>query len=226
MRQVFANLCVFGLIAGFSALSVLNPDVYYQHVQEDQPLEWATFWGFMAAAVLFMRAAILQRERRQLPWFFAGLATFCVLVAMEEISWGQRLLGYSPPLYFLENNYQQELNLHNVMATSLRKQTARRAFSSLYGLLLPLLERIPAGHELLAKLKDHRTPCRACADLRRARRAPHRLPARLYGRAHRGMHGRGLFVLGHRGVGPPGRRFERSKQERPCPFGGLRSSAP
>jgi len=152
MRQVLANLCVFSLIAGFSALSALDPDVYYQNVQEDQPLEWATFWGFMAAAVLFMRAAILQRERRQLPWFFAGLATFCVLVAMEEISWGQRLLGYTPPLYFLENNYQLELNLHNVVPTSLRKLTLG-AILVLYGALLPLFERIPAGHELLAKLR-------------------------------------------------------------------------
>jgi len=152
MHQVLANVCVFGLIAGFSALSVLNPDAYYQHVQEDQPLEWATFWAFMAAAVLFMRAAILQREKRQLPWFFAGLGAFCILVAMEEISWGQRVLGYTPPLYFLENNYQQELNLHNVVPTSLRKQTLG-AILVLYGGLLPLLERIPVGNELLTKLR-------------------------------------------------------------------------
>lgn len=152
MRQVLANVCVFGLIVGFSALSVLDPDVYYQHVQEDQPLEWATFWGFMVAGVLFTRAAILQREKRQLPWFFAGLAAFCVLVAMEEISWGQRVLGYSPPRYFLENNFQQEINFHNVMATSLRKQLLG-AILVVYGLLLPILDRIPRGKGLLKKLR-------------------------------------------------------------------------
>jgi len=152
MLQLFGNVCVFGLIAGFSALSALNPDAYYQHVQEDQPLEWATFWGFMVAAVFFIRAAILEREKRKLPWFSAGLAAFCILVAMEEISWGQRVLGYSPPRYFLENNYQQELNLHNVMATSLRKQLLG-ALLVLYGLLLPLLERIPAGNKLLSKVQ-------------------------------------------------------------------------
>jgi hypothetical protein len=157
MRQLFANLCVLSLIAGFSALSVLDPDVYYQNVQEDQPLEWATFWGFMVAAVFFIRAAILQREKRQLPWFFAGLAAFCVLVAMEEISWGQRVLGYSPPRYFLENNYQLELNLHNVMATGLRKQLLG-ALLVLYGLLLPLLKRIPAGNKLLTKLQITEPP--------------------------------------------------------------------
>jgi len=154
MRQVLANVCVLGLIVGFSALSALDPDVYYQHVQEDQPLEWATFWGFMVAGVLFMRAAILQRQTGQtrLPWFFAGLAVFCVLVAMEEISWGQRVLGYSPPRYFLENNFQQELNLHNVMAASMRKQLLAAIFV-VYGMLLPLLERIPKGRTLLRKFQ-------------------------------------------------------------------------
>ena len=58
MLQLFANLCAFSLIAGFSALSVLDPDVYYQNVQEDQPLEWATFWGFMVAAVFFIGQTI------------------------------------------------------------------------------------------------------------------------------------------------------------------------
>ncbi len=106
----------------------------------------------MVAAVFFIRAAILEREKRKLPWFAAGLAAFCFLVAMEEISWGQRVLGYSPPPYFLENNYQQELNLHNVMATSLRKQLLG-ALLVLYGLLLPLLKRIPAGDKLLTTLQ-------------------------------------------------------------------------
>ncbi len=151
MRHVLANLCVFGLIAGFSVLSALNPDLYYQHVQEDQPLEWATFWGFVVAGVLFVCAAILERRERPLPWFFVGLGAFCVVVAMEEISWGQRVLGYSPPRYFLENNYQLELNLHNVMATSLRKQMVG-AVLIVYGMLLPLLHRVPTTDKLLTKL--------------------------------------------------------------------------
>ena len=141
MRHALANVCFFGLIAGFSALSVLNPDAYYRHVQEDQPLEWSTFWGFVLASVFFLRAAYLQRAKRPLPWFYVGVAAFCVVVAMEEISWGQRVFGYSPPRYFLEKNYQQEFNLHNVMARSLRKQLLGAILIG-YGLLLPLLQRI------------------------------------------------------------------------------------
>src|SRR5688572_18030880 len=46
--------------------------------------------------------------------FTALIALFCLFVAGEEFSWGQRLLGFGSPEYFLENNFQQELNLHNL----------------------------------------------------------------------------------------------------------------
>lgn len=151
MRYIIANLCFLGLIAGFFALNAMNPDAYYQHVQEDQPLEWATFWGFMVAAAFFVRASYLERAKRPIPWFFVGVAAFCFVVAMEEISWGQRLFGYSPPRYFLEENFQQEVNLHNVMATSLRKQLLG-AILVMYGVVLPILERIPITGGALKKV--------------------------------------------------------------------------
>lgn len=151
MPQVLANVCFLGLIAGFSALSVLNPDAFYRHVQEDQPLEWSTVWAFIVASAFFARAAFSQRRERPLPWFSAGLACFCVLFALEEISWGQRLFGYSPPRYFLENNYQLELNLHNILPTSVRQQILGAIFIG-YGLLLPLLERIPSTAKALRTL--------------------------------------------------------------------------
>ena len=151
MAHLITNGLILGLIIGFGVLHTLNPDLYYQHVQEDQPLEWATFWAFMLAAVYYARAAVCERRAARLPWFVTGLAAFCVVVAMEEISWGQRLLGYQPPRYFLENNFQQELNLHNVMATSLRKQILGAILVG-YGLVLPLLSRIPTTGRLLAKI--------------------------------------------------------------------------
>ena len=141
MRSVFTNILLLGLVTGFGALHALNPDLYYQHVQEDQPLEWLTFWAFMLAAFFYGRAAVLERKTTRLPWFLVGLSAFCFIVAMEEISWGQRLFGYETPRYFLQNNYQKELNLHNVMATSIRKLIVALILGG-YGLLLPLLRRL------------------------------------------------------------------------------------
>jgi len=119
---VLANLSLLLVFVVAASLNAYNEPLYYLSVQEDEFLEWATFWGFVVAAVIYFSSAWHQfKLSRQLPWFVFGLALFCFLVAMEEISWGQRLLGYRAPDFFLERNFQQELNLHNVVDTSLRK---------------------------------------------------------------------------------------------------------
>jgi hypothetical protein len=86
-----------------------------------------------------------------IPWFAAGVGLFCFLVAMEEISWGQRVFGYRPPAYFLENNYQQELNLHNVMSADLRAH-AVEATIFVYGILLPLLGLVATAKRVMQRL--------------------------------------------------------------------------
>ena len=76
------------------------------------------------------------------------LALFCLGVAGEEISWGQRLFGFKPPDVFLERNYQQELNLHNVLMKdtglgfALASKHLVMAIALGYGLLWPLLVRL------------------------------------------------------------------------------------
>ena len=61
---------------------------------------------------------------------------------MEEISWRQRVFGHRPPEYFLAQNYQQELNVHNLASMRLRRLTFR-AIILAYLVLLPLGALIP-----------------------------------------------------------------------------------
>lgn len=117
-----ANVCVLLIFMAGAILHMTDAELYYRIGQEDEPLEWATFWAFLLAALLYVRAALTDRRQRGgLPWFHVGLVAFCLLVALEEISWGQRVLGYRPPNLFLERNYQQEFNLHNVVDGGLRR---------------------------------------------------------------------------------------------------------
>ena len=137
--SVVANLLVLLTFVVAAVLNDLDPNLYYRSVQEDEYLEWATFWGFIAGAYFYSAAAVWQyRQAGKLPWFVLALAAFCFLVAMEEISWGQRLLGYRPPDYFLEQNYQQEFNFHNVVDTSYRKLAMQLILLG-YGVLLSAL---------------------------------------------------------------------------------------
>jgi len=149
---LLANLVVLGLLGTFAWLQASYPHLYYRSVQEDQALEWASFWSFLIAGVVFAVAAGRQRRTTgAFPWFFAGLALFCVFVAMEEISWGQRIFGQRPPVYFLAQNYQQELNVHNIASTEVRLLVFRGIILG-YGVMLPLVALIPCMRRLLDRL--------------------------------------------------------------------------
>lgn len=135
---LIANLLVIGAAVYAGVLDGAYPDFYYFSIQEDEYIEWASFWAFaLAGIVAFVVARNYARDTGRLPWYFVGIGLFCLLVAMEEISWGQRVFGFRPPVYFLEHNYQQELNVHNVFATDLRKLTLLLIIAG-YGIVLPV----------------------------------------------------------------------------------------
>ena len=144
----FVVLLIFSIAAVAYAVS---PDSYYAFAQEDRFLEWLTFWAFLAAAVVFVRNAAVDRGLRGgLPWFAVGLGLFCGFVAFEEISWGQRLFGYRPPDYFLKENFQQELNLHNIVGTDLRMLGMQVVLVG-YGVVLALICAIPGVARVASK---------------------------------------------------------------------------
>lgn len=129
------------LIGAAAWLHAADADAYYRLVQEDEAVEWATVWFLLIAAIGYGWRAWNAKGAPILAPLL--LAAFCGLVAGEEISWGQRLLGYEPPAVFLEHNDQQELNLHNTLPKGLRK-LALPGFLLGFGLALPLLACAPA----------------------------------------------------------------------------------
>lgn len=147
-----ANVLVLGTLAYVAILNASSSELYYTSLQEDEYLEWATFWAFMIGAGVFVAGAVWQRRATgKLPWFLLGVGLFCFVVAMEEISWGQRVLGYRPPAYFLEHNFQQELNVHNVIETGLRKLALKGVILG-YGIVLPLVALAAPVRRWLARI--------------------------------------------------------------------------
>jgi hypothetical protein len=130
----------------------IRPDFYYLSIQEDEYIEWASFWAFLLSCVAGIIAARSYRDSTaRFPWYFSGVAMFCFLIAMEEISWGQRVLGYRAPVYFLEHNFQQELNFHNVVATDYRKLALSLTIIG-YGIALPLLGLVRSIRRILDRV--------------------------------------------------------------------------
>ncbi len=139
---------LLGLAAGLSAW---RPSLYYTLSQEDGFVEWATVWAFLLAALGHARVARAHRGLARTYGFLLGL--FCFAVAMEEISWGQRLFGFQPPSYFLEHNAQQELNWHNQVEDATRKLLLQGVILA-YGVGLALLPRMRGGWALVKPLAD------------------------------------------------------------------------
>ncbi|MEM7248062.1 MAG: hypothetical protein AAF533_22205 [Acidobacteriota bacterium] len=126
---------MIGIYVTAAWLSRSNPTVLAELGQEDGGVEWASAWAFLLAAFVYCGRALRLTEGRILA---ALLALGALLIALEELSWGQRLVGYRPPELFLESNFQQELNVHNLVAKAWRM----RAFLAVvlgYGVGLRLL---------------------------------------------------------------------------------------
>ncbi len=103
-----AHVAAAAWVIGLLVFAAQAPLQYAAAVQEDRFIEWLTVALFAAAGLVRIRYAIQQRRVLD-----ALIALFCVFVAGEEFSWGQRLLGFTPPDVFLAHNTQQEVTLHN-----------------------------------------------------------------------------------------------------------------
>src|SRR5690606_33785724 len=81
--------------------------------RKEGPLENATFVLELASAALCACAAARSRAREQgfpaaAPILYALCAATLFIVGMEEINWGQTLLGFDTPARWAAVNHQQE----------------------------------------------------------------------------------------------------------------------
>jgi tetratricopeptide (TPR) repeat protein len=115
LNSIAVLLCSITLaIVGFYAIAVVYyPNTYIISTYEDLYGEWAQTYGFLTTFV-FSTLISLNKNHPQ-RWFFVLLAAASFYVFMEEISWGQRIIGFDTPHFFHDNSYQDEANLHNLL---------------------------------------------------------------------------------------------------------------
>lgn len=149
-QDVVASVLILLMLAVAFAFWAADTGLYRQIIREDGPVEWMTFWAFALAGVLSLlalaREASLEHPLRTL--YLAAFALGALAVAMEEISWGQRLFGFQPPERFLADNFQQELNLHNLADSATRKGILTALLIG-FGILFPVVARLPRAGRLL-----------------------------------------------------------------------------
>lgn len=103
-------IAVAGLLA-----SAVRP-LYRVLVNEDSPGEWLQFALLLAMVVLYARLTVTlwRSGRRGHAALFAIATAGVVFITGEEISWGQRILGWQTPAALDDVNVQGETTLHNI----------------------------------------------------------------------------------------------------------------
>lgn len=85
-------------------------------------LEWGQFSLFLVAGIFAVLAVGRLRRQHRVAAMLVGLfAVAAVFAAGEEISWGQRLLGWGTPEALGDINHQEETNLHNITTVPVQK---------------------------------------------------------------------------------------------------------
>ena len=118
---VYIVLAVYIALA-FSSLAMGNRLVGVL-IPEDHYFELIGAFSFLVTSVLFFYGFRVARKTLDKSWVsvmkqlvYLGLALLFFFGAGEEISWGQRILGFETPATLSQVNRQEEFNLHNLSA--------------------------------------------------------------------------------------------------------------
>ncbi|MBO6975432.1 MAG: pectate lyase [Prochlorococcus marinus CUG1435] len=81
---------------------------------EDGPLEWLQFFEYLISSIFGVLIYFKSKTKNTINSFiWLILSAFCFIVAAEEISWGERITGFSINS-LTEISIQSETNLHNL----------------------------------------------------------------------------------------------------------------
>ena len=117
-RPEVSRVAAFGYLAicltllAFSLLLTIDPDSYLHKMQEDGWVENLTLVAYLLAGALLFAA--VWAEKRRLPRFILAAGGIAMaFIAGEELSWGQRILGFATPDYlFLSRDKPADLHNH------------------------------------------------------------------------------------------------------------------
>ena len=98
------------------ALTGLWNPFYRLLTAEDHILEWAQFTCYVVASLASgaMAFRLFREGRRSVALLWMGFALGLLLIAGEEIAWGQRVFDLETPPALERLNRQREITLHNI----------------------------------------------------------------------------------------------------------------
>lgn len=107
------------IVVGTVALRFVWENAYHFGTKEDGFAEYLTALAYLL--VCGMALVVAWKVRRAAKVMAAGyllLGLGAFFVAGEEVSWGQRILGFAGPEELVSMNNQSEANLHNLLGAT------------------------------------------------------------------------------------------------------------
>jgi hypothetical protein len=134
------------VLAAGVAMTIPWRSLYLAIVDEDGILEWLQVVILLGIAVCAVMVAfrLLTDGHRLLGGAYVLATVVALFIAGEEISWGQRILGWVTPEELAELNQQGETNIHNIGIT-LRLFNLGLMAASAAAVILPIVYRRRAG---------------------------------------------------------------------------------
>jgi hypothetical protein len=123
VRKQLSRIVVFILplilIIGLIPLWISHHRLYMRLFREDHFFENLQVLLYLLSflAALFIGIRFFRARNNLFGLLYLVLAFASFVIAMEEISWGQRIFGIPTPTFFKEHNYQKELTIHNLGGT-------------------------------------------------------------------------------------------------------------
>lgn len=143
-------------IVVYVILYLVDHRIYLATLGEEDYLEQLSVINLLfSSAVAFVIAFSIRRHPRSYSWFFLAFGAACFVFAMEEINWGQRIVGVETPDFFRQHSDQSDINLHNLMQglLDIRTKDIAGIVLLLYGGILPFFAGWPRLAALLRRFR-------------------------------------------------------------------------
>lgn len=133
-------IIVFSVITLFTLRSALNERMLVNFFSEDGIAEWLQALFLLLSFIVFSINFIESLKKGELPDLIALVFALISLFAfLEEISYGQRLLGIKSPYYFERHNVHREINIHNLLPFDSATEVASFTIFLVWGIVLPFI---------------------------------------------------------------------------------------
>jgi hypothetical protein len=155
-KAIIAELIILFIILTYG-LVLLHQDkeAFLFWIREDGLVEWLTCVVLIVmSAFSFMSSYLFSHSKNEEAakrvWLFLGFLFF--FGAMEEISWGQRILGIESPEWFLKHNRQGETNIHNleIYGVNINRFVFGKILAMILGIYVCM---VPLGYRLSERVK-------------------------------------------------------------------------